>query len=241
MKSVGIILAAGRGVRLGNLTAEIPKGLLEIAGMSLIARQVQALRAFDIKDIYAVTGFAADKMKQAFGKEIKYIFNPRWDTANNIYSLYLAGEIAADGFVLINSDDFFHRGILENLLKDGRPDAINVDDFKKLGEEEMKVKLEDGFLRKINKTMDPASAQGEYIGIAKFGAEGAKELFEILDDFVRRDDLDGWYEEAFDVLADKRPIVGVSTGGLPWIEIDTPQDLEMARKEVVAAIAKECK
>ena len=238
MKPVGIILAAGRGVRLGELTAKIPKGLLKIDGLSLITRQIKALQTYEIKKIYAVVGFAADQVKQAFGDDLNYIFNPRWDTANNIYSLYLTREITDSGFVLINSDNLFHQGILENLLKDNHPDAISVDDIKKLGEEEIKVKFNNGFLCEINKTMDAKTAHGEYIGLAKFGPEGAKELFAVLDDFVKRDDVDGWYEEAFEVLGRRRPIAGVSTKGLPWIEIDTPEDFKRADEEIIPAIAK---
>lgn len=236
MKPVGVILAAGRGVRLGGLTAETQKGLLEVNGTSLVARQIKALRALRIDDIYAVTGFAEENMKKTFGDELKYIFNPRWDTANNIYSLYMAREVAGDGFILINSDDLFHMGILENLFNSNHPDAISVDDIKLLGEEEMKVKLEGGFLKEISKTMDTASAHGEYIGIAKFGADGARELFNVLEEFVLRDDLDCWYEQAFGVLASRLHIAGVSTDGLPWIEIDTPEDLEKAAKEMEPTI-----
>lgn len=239
MKPVGIILAAGRGVRLGELTENIQKGLLKIDGLSLISRQIKALRACNIKKIYAVVGFAADKVKQAFGDNLNYIFNPLWDTANNIYSLYLTREVAESGFVLINSDNLFHQGILENLLQDNHPDAISVDDIKKLGEEEIKVKFKNGFLGEINKTMDAELAQGEYIGIAKFSQEGARELFDVLDDFVKHDDVDGWYEEAFEVMGRRRPIAGVSTKGLPWIEIDTLEDFERAEKEIIPAIARE--
>jgi len=202
MKSVGVILAAGRGVRLGKLTANIQKGLLKIGDCSLIARQIDCLFQCGIADVHIVVGFAEEKVREALADCIKSgnvncIFNPKWDSANNIYSLYLAREVVSDGFVLINSDDLFHTGILRQLLGDQRSDAISVDDFKKLGKEEMKVKLEDGALREINKTMEPVVAQGEYIGIAKFGSQGAKELFEVLNEFVERGDLDGWYEEAF--------------------------------------------
>lgn len=238
MKSVGIILAAGRGIRMGSLGATIPKGLLKINGLSLIERQIKSLRACTIKKIYAVVGFAEDTVKQAFGDDLNYIYNPRWDTANNIYSLYLAREVADKGFVLINSDDLFHHSILTSLLTYNHPDAISIDDRKKLGEEEIKVTLKNGFLCEINKTMDAKIAHGEYIGLAKFGPQGAQELFAVLDDFVKRDDVDGWYEEAFEVLGQRRPISGVSTKGLPWIEIDTPEDFEKAENEIMPAISR---
>jgi choline kinase len=238
MKTVGIILAAGRGARMGSLGTAIPKGLLKIDGLSLIERQINALQACKIKNIYAVVGFSANKVKRAFGSELKYIVNPRWDTANNIYSLYLARKIADKGFILINSDDLFHQGILENLIKNNHLDAISIDDSKQLGDEEIKVTLKNGFLFEINKTMDAKTAYGEYIGIAKFSPEGSKELFTVLDDFIKHDDVHGWYEEAFEVLGRRRPIAAVSTEGLPWIEIDTPDDFERAEKKIMPAIAK---
>jgi len=232
MKAVGVILAAGRGMRLGKLTAEMPKGMLEVGGSPLIEKQLDALRSFGINDIYLIVGFAAEKVEKALGGAAKYIRNKRWESTNNIYSLYLARDVASNGFVLINSDDLFHPGILKSLIESPYPDAISVDDHKKLGAEEMKVKLENGFLREINKTMAPAHAHGEYIGIAKFGREGSHKLFDVLADFNRRDDLDGWYEEAFAVMAPTQNIAAVSTGGLPWAEIDTPQDWDRARQDI---------
>jgi len=239
MKAAGVILAAGRGMRLGELTAEMPKGMLEVGGSSLIGKQVDALRSFGIYDIFIIVGFSAGKVEKALGRKVKYIQNHRWESTNNIYSLYLAREVASNGFVLINSDDLFHPRILKNLIESPYPDTINVDDHKKLGAEEMKVKLENGFLREINKTMAPAQAQGEYIGIAKFGREGSRKLFDVLEDFDRRGDLDGWYEEAFAVMAPNQNIAAVSTGGLPWVEIDTPQDWDRAHQEIWPAISKD--
>jgi len=245
MKSAGIILAAGRGTRLGELTADVPKGLLEVGGVSLIERQVKCLSKYGIRRVHVVTGYEHEKVAECLNTnennrcETNCVYNERWNSANNIYSLYVGKDFVDEGFVMINSDDIFHPEILKKLIDAPVPDAIVVDDHKKLGDEEMKVKLDDkGNLTEINKTMDPESSRGEYIGIAKFGPEGARELFEVLVEFVDRDELGGWYEEAFGVLSGRRAIKAVSTGGLPWTEIDTPEDLEKAEKEIWPKILK---
>lgn len=242
MSAVGIILAAGRGIRLGDLTADIPKCLLKVGGKSLISWQVEALSNRGIDEIHVVVGYEHEKvMKELLQNmpliiNIAFIYNERWSTANNIYSLYTAREVSTNGFVLINSDDVFHSGILKILLDDPAPDSISVDDYKKLGDEEMKVRVVDRCLAEINKTMPPESADGEYIGIAKFGRDGARELFAVIEEFVHRDDLNVWYEAAFGVLAKRRNIRAVSTGGLPWTEIDTPADLDKARNNIFPLI-----
>jgi len=244
MMPVGVILAAGRGIRLGDITADMPKGLLEVGGMSLVERQVLYLRSCGIRKVFVITGFAHDVIAGRMEEsripeaEIRCIFNDRWDSANNIYSLFMAREVAQDGFVLINSDDLFHPGILKKVVDSDYPDVISVDDYKRLGEEEMKVRLENGRLREINKTMAPSAAQGEYIGISAFGPDGARQLFEVIESFVQSGDLDGWYEEAFGILAKKREIRAVSTEGLPWTEVDTPEDLEGAKNRIWPAISE---
>ncbi len=205
-------------------------------------KQLNCFVSNNIKDIYIITGYAGHTIYNAFGDNyknkasIKYIFNNRWDTTNNIYSLYLAKEVAKGGFLLINSDDLLHPEILRNIIEDEASEAICVDDYKRLGEEEMKVLLQKGRLKEINKTMEPSKASGEFIGVAKFGEVGARELFTVIQEFVQNDDLDGWYEEAFNKICNRITIKAVSTNGLPWIEIDTPEDIHEARKRIWPAI-----
>ena len=86
------------------------------------------------------------------------------------------GICFGDGFVVMNSDVFFHPQLLRDLLTAKYEDAILVSwrNQTKYGDEEMKVKVRGGQLLDISKTMDPEEADGENVGIVKFGAAGAR-------------------------------------------------------------------
>lgn len=228
-----VILAAGRGTRLGDLTAKRPKALLEVGGRALAERQVAALRQAGIAPIHVVTGFAREAFADLLGGDVREIHNDRWATTNNLVTLAAAGDALDDGFLLFNSDVLFHPGILDALLACPSPCAVVVDNRGRLADEEMKVALDaDGCLTAIAKTLDPRTAAGEYIGLAKFDARGAALLRRTLDALIAAGRTGEWYEAAFQEVADRLAIHACFTDGLPWTEIDTPEDL--ARAETLA-------
>lgn len=228
-----IILAAGLGKRLHPLTKEIPKCLLKIGDTTCLHHQVTLLREAGFRDehILIITGYKSE----IFSKEIKgnfqFINNPAYETGNNILSLFLAKDCVADarGILIINSDTFFCKEILNRILHFQAPNAVVVDNVKKLGEEEMKVRIQHGLVTEFGKSLSPIHAQGEYIGIAKFEGRSIDLLFRILGEFVVNGDTSQWYEAAFDRLAKIVPIHPVYTDGLPWIEIDTLEDFKQAQ------------
>ncbi len=161
------------------------------------------------------------------------IHNAHWAGTNNLVTLAAAGDALNGGFLLFNADVLFHPGILEALLAFPSPCALAVDTRGPLAEEEMKVALDaEGRVTAIAKTLDPRSAAGEYIGLAKFDAEGALALRAILGELLADGRTGDWYEAAFQVFADRLRLQACPTGDLPWTEIDTPEDL--ARAEALA-------
>jgi len=224
-----VILAAGIGRRLLPLTEYKPKALLEAGGKSLLHYQLESLRKnMDLKDVYIVTGHCS-KLIENFAHSCKIIENPRYKDTNNIYSLWLMKNRVKEGFILLNSDVLFHEQILEKIIKSDFENAIIVDDYKDLGEEEMKIVLNDNKLVEISKDIEPKKATGEYIGISKFSKSCAKVLFDKIDELIREGKTSEWYEKAFTEIVNDLDIYGVSTDGLPWIEIDDFTDLKNAQ------------
>jgi len=222
-----IILAAGRGIRLGDLTGEIPKCMLPIDGETIIKRQVASLRECGFERIIVVTGYRDDLMREHLGDEVEYVYNEEWDTYNNIYSLYIMKDLVPEGFCLINGDVVCDPAIIEGFAgTDGT--SLVIDNVKPLAEEEMKITTVDGRLDLINKTMDPVGAEGEYIGILRFVTPESGMLFEEMERYVERAELDVWYENAIGSAAERLRMKPWFTHGLPWIEIDTPEDYEKA-------------
>lgn len=104
-----IILAAGMGTRLRPLTNEIPKCLVKVSGVPMVERQIQYLHEAGITDITLVSGYKAEKLdylKTQFGVDI--VFNERYDTCNNIYSLYKVLDRFGDTWI-VEGDVFMNK------------------------------------------------------------------------------------------------------------------------------------
>ncbi len=236
-----IILAAGKGARLGGTAGEIPKCLLKINESYLIHKQITALRYAGIDDITIVVGFAADIVREICGTDVGYVENPIYDQSNSLYSLWMARHLLSEGFVVMNADVYFHPQLIQDLLTAQHEDALLISycDGKDelLGDEEMKIQLRRGQVVGISKTLNPLEADGENVGIAKFGASGAKLIIDEMDALVATGFLRQWVPQAFQEFANKRPLHAIGTRGFPWIEIDFPEDYRRAVEEISPRIA----
>ena len=140
--------------------------------------------------------------------------------------------------MVLNCDVLFHDQLLADLLTARDEDALLIAAAgdQVYTDEEMKVRLHDGRVVDIAKTLPREHCDGENVGIAKFGAAGAPvlvdELSRALADGGRRD----WLPRAFAGFAQRRPLHVVETRGLPWIEIDSPEDYWRACTDVLPAI-----
>ena len=96
-----IILAAGRGSRLGHYGKDRPKCLVELGGISLIQRQLATLRSLGIEDIVLVTGYRAEMLALPGTRQI---LNPRWAETNMVESLFAAASSFAEDFIVSYGD-----------------------------------------------------------------------------------------------------------------------------------------
>lgn len=234
-----IILAAGKGTRLNGVDLK-PKCLFEVGGQTLLARQISTLVDSGIKDIVVVLGFEAERIRRLCERAASFVINSRFEETSSLYSLWLAREHLVDGFVVLNCDVLFHPGLLTKLLSAPVEDALLVDFGDKkssqLGEEEMKVKVNDGLVIDIRKDLNPAEADGENVGIVKFSRNGARHLVDEMDSLVSRGFEREWAPRAFREFASRFPLHAISTGNYPWIEIDFPEDYRRAQEEVFPKI-----
>src|SRR3954467_3627489 len=171
-----MVLAAGAGRRLESLTKDLPKTLLPVDGdRTILDIALGNLARGGLERVAVVTGYAAERvaerqaaLEERHGVELELVFNPKAEEWNNAYSLWCAREHFAAGVLLCNGDTVHPPEVEERLLA-GRGSAelvLALDDAKTLGDEEMKVLLDDdGLMRGINKAHDPAEAAGEYIGL----------------------------------------------------------------------------
>jgi choline kinase len=103
-------------------------------------------------------------------------------------------------------------------------------------DEEMKVRIRAGRIAAISKSIDPAEADGENIGVGKFGRSGAAVLVEEMNRLVADGAVREWLPAAFGAFCLRRPLWAVESRGYPWIEIDFPEDYWRACGEILPAI-----
>lgn len=237
-----VILAAGKGARLRGAAGDIPKCLAQVGGISLIERQIIALRACGIDDIIAVIGFCGESVRQVCGPDIEYIENPIFFRTSSLYSLWLARKRLEEGFVVLNSDVLIHPQLITDLMTARYEDALLVS-YKDqttppFGDEEMKVIVRSGLVVDISKSISPEDADGENVGIVKFGRAGSALLNRQIGHLISKGSQRAWAPRAFREFAKVRPLHAIGTRGLPWIEIDFPADYHRALNEVLPEIGE---
>jgi choline kinase len=235
-----MVLAAGAGKRLGDATAALPKTLLEVDGdRTILDVALGNFRRVGLERAVIVTGYAHERvaervpeLQRRHSLELELVFNSKALEWNNAYSLWCARAAFAEGVLLANGDTVHPASVQERLLAARGPELlIAVDDEKTLGEEEMKVHLtDDGYLDRINKALDPATAQGEYIGVTLIEPAAATALADALEATWRRDPQ-LYYEDGFQEFADRGGRVGTAPiGTVEWVEVDDHSDLARARE-----------
>jgi choline kinase len=237
---IGMVLAAGAGRRLRPYTDTLPKALVPVDGETTILDiALGNLAAVGLTDIVIVVGYQAGAVEERraalerrYGVDIRLVHNDRAEEWNNAYSMWLARDHFAEGVLMVNGDTVHPVSVEETLLGNRGPDVLlAVDDVKRLADEEMKVILgPDGHLERITKLMDPASANGEYIGATLLEPSAAEPLADALKATWERDP-DLYYEDGYQELVDRGGKIAVAPiGVVDWVEVDDHRDLEKARR-----------
>lgn len=237
---IGVILAAGTGSRLNGDKALTPKCLATFGETSLLDLQLRALRSCGIEEIVVVVGFEAQRVRRACGPGVRCVENVRFAETNSLYSLWLARPLLGSGFVVLNCDVLFHPTLLNDLLT-ARHEAALLVSYPQPGDppftdEEMKVCVRRGQVVDIRKDLPRAQTDAENVGIVKFGARSATRLMTIMDEIVGAGGGRDWAPRAFGAFAREAPLYAIGTRGLPWTEIDTPEDYRRAVSHIFPAI-----
>ena len=228
----GVILAAGRGTRMGNI--DMPKCLLKIGNLSLIQYQLSCLSQLGIDDVMIITGYNEHMIKEHLVKEhldanVKYEFNENFENTNNLYSLFKARNFVKDDFICLHADLLFHKKILKKCYEHTADICLAVE--KNIRAETLKVKIENGKILQINKTMPINSADGNFIGMVKFRKSIHNTLFDEMSEHIKQQNTDAYFVVAIEKMIKK----GISTEfieteNLPWIDIDEKAEFESAKK-----------
>lgn len=228
----GLILAAGTGTRLGSRS---PKCLARVGGRSLLDLQLEALARSGADNVTVVVGYRHEEVRAAAFGEANFVYNPRFAETNSLYSFLLAQAAVKDDVLVLNGDVLFPFELLRRLLEP-EGSAFAFDSGSGLEDEHMKVQLSRGRLVRMSKQLPTAQVHGENVGVLHLSAQTAQAAFLAAAELVSAGHHRAWIGSAVTAIAGGHEILGVDMLGLPWVEIDFPADLALARSEVWPAI-----
>jgi choline kinase len=236
-----VILAAGRGSRMGALAEDRPKCLVELAHKPLIQRQIAALRAGGVSTIGIVRGYLGHMIDI---QDVTYFENPRWAETNMVLSLVAATTwLQADSVVISYADIFFRSGIVRDLIASAGDLVVAYDrSWRSLWARRFADPLSDaetfrtdarGNLIDIGKrTTQIDDIEGQYMGLLKFTPKAWRTVEAVLAV------VDAKTRTAMDMTTLLRALLGsgfpISTVGIAgqWGEIDSATDLELYEKMI---------
>ena len=244
-----IFIAAGEGSRLGNLTKDLPKPLVDVNSKSIIERQISLLRKNNVNDIVVVTGYKKEKFTF---KNIEYVHNPNFREQEQTGSLMAARSKIVGDVLIMFGDILFEETILQQMLNSKCDIVIAIDkNWEKSYEERPdnpkseadKVLIKDDKVIQISakniKINNNDNDVGELLGLMKLSPKGSKILIEQYEKLENSHigkfhDAPSFKKAKFvDILQELLSlgiiITPISIKG-KWCEIDTKHDLEIAKK-----------
>ena len=246
-----IILAAGRGNRLAQHNPDgHPKCLMEFGGRSLLARHLEILYRLGIRQTDIVLGYEANRVIEhiatlASRPDVAFHFNPRFKQGS-VLSLWAAQETLTSGqpVIIMDADVLYHPGILQRLVETKKENCYLLDRDFLPGDEPVKIAVRDGLMVEFRKQLANGLSYdllGESVGFFRFGPACAAAIAEECAIFDTEGLGDAPHEEALRnvLLASSGSFAYEDVTGLPWIEIDFPEDVERAADEILPAIRKD--
>lgn len=240
-----IILAAGMGKRLGDLTQNNTKCMVKVNGVTLIERllhQLEEIRTPEaLSRIIIVTGYEGQKLKEYIATlgikcPIEYVDNPIYASTNNIYSLYLAKDyLLVEDSLLFESDLIFEDSVIDRIVQNPYPSLALVDKFESWMDGTV-VTLDDEdnikrFIPGSKFAHEETESYYKTVNIYKFSREFSRTHYvPFLAAYSKALGNNEYYEQVLRVIAllDRPEIKALRLNGESWYEIDDVQDLDIA-------------
>ena len=231
--TTALLLAAGTGSRLRPLTLDAPKCLTEVSGEPILARLLDNLRVQGIKRLVVVTGYLDHCVREfleenAADMQLEYVFNPVYQTTNNIYSLWLAKKAIEEPFVLIESDLVFEASMLEPMLI---PDRIAVSNILPWMNGTMVELNADKAVKAFHVSHDVDDERRyKTVNICSLSSQSWQRVIARLDRYIEEGRVNEYYETVFaEMVADASlEFDAVLFNENKWYEIDAMEDLHQA-------------
>ena len=237
-----IMLAAGKGSRLGKYTKNNTKCMLEVHGKTLLERAIDALLLAGIKDFIIVLGYKGENVKKYIREKeldkkinIIYVDNDVYDTTNNIYSLYLAKDyLIKDDTILLESDLIYDVSIVKKLVDSKYDSAAVIAKYEEWMDGTVVTLNDEGFINSFieRKNFEYKNADNYYktVNIYKFSKEFSERFYlPFLESYIKAYGNNDYYELVLKVISGLKEVKlhGFKLTGEDWYEIDDAQDYDI--------------
>lgn len=236
-----IILAAGMGKRLKQLTNNNTKCMVKVNGVTMIERMLSQLDKLNLSNITVVVGYKGKELQEYISTlniktKINYVENEIYDKTNNIYSLYLARHcLLQEDTLLLESDLIFEDSVLEKIVNDPYPSLALVAKYESWMDGTVVTLDEENNITRFldKKAFKFEDIQNYYktVNIYKFSKEfSTSHYVPFLEAYSKALGDNEYYEQVLKVitLLDKPEIKATKLGNESWYEIDDVQDLDIA-------------
>jgi len=235
-----IILAGGKGLRLGDLTMNTPKVLMDLGnGKTVLEMNLQNMLDSKVVDeIVLITGYHGSQIDAKIKKyqdeniKIKTLHNPFYEFSANLIGLWIAKEDMRDkDFIITNGDNIFDKEVYEGIAKNSEGIHLTISKHKlgSLKEDDMKVIMRNGFIERVSKNIPVDKADAESAGLVYVSGEKNRRIFiDNLNELaMEKDHLNSFWLEVFNRCSEKGiPIKSFEINGAEqWREIDFHGDL----------------
>jgi choline kinase len=234
-----IILSAGQGSRLGHLTDDKPKCLIDFGGRTLLERQLDTLAANGVGEAVVVTGFHDHLVEEALAKRsggptVRTVYNPFYKVADNLGSLFMAREELSGDCLVWNGDTLVSDSLMTKVVGNSTPGiCVTIDRKDNYDDDDMKVVVGgDGRLKAIGKRIS-SGVNGESIGLLAFRGGGARQFRDAIERDIRTSEgTTIWYLRVIHHIAQEADVRTLDISGEEWGEVDFPPDVDRARELV---------
>ena len=231
-----LILASGKGERLYPVTKEIPKPLVEIRNRAILGIQLDNLMGCGIKDVIITTGFFEAKIKEYVKEKysnlnVSYVHNPKYNSTNYIYSMWLTKEFIDDDIILLHGDLLFEKKLLERLI-DEKGNRVLVNKKIEVPEKDFKAVIVNDRVIKIGIEF---SGENAFACLPMYKFSKADFLFWLNESehYIEKGEVNIYAENVFNDISDELLIYPLYFNDELCMEIDTKEELEIARNELM--------
>ena len=219
-----IIMAAGVGSRLREISGGKPKCLISAGSQTLLGRVIDQLHERGIQDVSVITGFKSGLIAKELPAGVRQIHNPFYSVTNSIASLWLARDLLTEDTLLMNADLCFEPEVLDIALTRTHPVTM-LSDKSRIESADFRFRTRDDCIVEAGKHISNHDTDCEYVGIVRLDASFIDVFRKRLNEMIAKSCFSDWWEAVlYSFLDEPVDIRCADVRGAFWTEVDHAAD-----------------